>query len=140
MLQPGTYFIGDLWYVLSPEPWNKVADIVQALRIGELEGSERELEIDGIQFGIALSYIDKGFCIVCGDGKKSLIPIDTGSVGCFPIEFIEDEDIELVTDVGMFVRMKEPFTIKYDEGVVRIGNNWIDTRVSTTFDDPQLYV
>ena len=116
-MQAGTYYVGDLCYVMHPE-WNEVCELI----IDKHSCKEGEFElVDGRRFAIYnTSY---------GDGQYSSntphkFCVDSGSIGCIRLEDITDEtySMELVSDLGAIITFESDFVTSVHNGTIRFGN------------------
>lgn len=117
----GTYWIGDLCYVLeSDEEWDEVLDLTlsedDALEIAEGEFTFR----DGRRFAMYNTKYGDG---TYKDQHGFQYGVDSGSIGCIRLEDIRGE----VSDGGSIVVFENDFTTRNDDGLIRIGHIRIDT-------------
>jgi hypothetical protein len=121
MMQAGTYWIGDLCYVLeSDEEWDEVLD----LTLSDDEPSEiTEGEFtfkDGRRFAMYNTMYGDGIYL---DQHGFQYGVDSGSIGCIRLEDIRGE----VSASGSIVVFENDFTTRNDDGLIRIGHIRIDT-------------
>ena len=122
----GTYYVGDLCYVMH-ERWNEFCDIT--IKDRECLNGEFVMK-DGTRFA---TYSTKW-----GDGSYTDqlgkdYSVDAGLIGCV---LIEDLDLEAEGNFvrgGQVVQFDEPFDTWRDDGMIRIGHLSIDTDPS--YDD-----
>lgn len=123
MMPAGTYYVGDLCYVLG-DRWDEVCD---KIIVGHdcLDGIFT-LE-DGTQFAM--------FSTAWGDGEyqdqhgKSYC-VDAGSIGCVLVNAPGVDIKGMVagkTDLGNIVEFKHDFLVFEDAGKIQIGHLTIDT-------------
>jgi hypothetical protein len=120
MMQPGTYYIGDLCYVLHSE-WDEFCSLTI---VGDkvLDG-EFNLK-DGRRFAT--------FTTKWGDGNyfdqngKSY-DVDAGLIGCIRLDDIDFTNPENSVVGGNVVEFIQPFSTFSAGGEIRIGNVLIDT-------------
>lgn len=125
MLPAGTYYIGDPCYVLSKEQWSEVCEAIAQVGEEQFANQALELMIDNkFPIGIAPTLYGDGEFHISGD-KSLLIPVDSGTIGCVPIEHVQD--LEEAKELGWVTEFNEPFEIRYDEGVIRFGKEWVNT-------------
>jgi hypothetical protein len=118
----GTYYIGDLCYVMHPE-WDEFCDIT--IEGNNCLGGEFALK-DGRKFAT--------YSTMYGDGTYrsnigSYHSVDAGLIGCIRIEDIRDPEatMEQMRDLGTIVEFDEPFETSESEGVITFGCVEIDT-------------
>lgn len=111
MMRPGTYYVGDLCYVMHPQ-WKEVCNLMFATKgEGVLEG-EFNLS-NGVRFAIySTAYGDGTY--YDAEGRKYLV--DAGSIGCIRVEDIKDDTENRFDAGGNIIEFEYPFTIQYDLG------------------------
>ena len=114
MMRAGTYYVGDLCYVMHPQ-WQEVCDLMFNTgkgRDGVLDG-EFNLA-NGVRFAVhGTAYGDGVY--PGSDGKD--YPVDAGLIGCIAVEDVYDPEWWLE---GVHTHeFKNPFEIRYDNGVFR---------------------
>jgi|694.fasta_scaffold48371_8 hypothetical protein len=128
----GTYYIGDLCYVMKPE-WEEFCDIT-------IEGygcKDGEFTLkDGRKFAT--------YGTLYGDGTYrsnigSYHSVDAGLIGCIRIEDIRDPEAteEQMRDLGTIVEFDEPFETSEAEGVITFGCVEIDTAGDSNCDEDE---
>jgi hypothetical protein len=118
----GTYYIGDLCYVMHPE-WDEFCDItIEGHRVKDGEFTLK----DGRRFAT--------YGTMYGDGQYrsnigSYHSVDAGLIGCIRIEDIRDPEAttEQMRDLGTIVEFDEPFETSESEGVITFGCVEINT-------------
>ena len=119
MMKAGTYYIGDLCYVMH-DRWDEFCSLtINGHRV--LDG-EFNLS-DGTRFAT--------FTTQWGDGtyKDELgneYPVDAGLIGCIRVEDIAPEELANIKD-GRVVEFVKDFTTFSAGGVISIGTVSIDT-------------
>lgn len=121
MMPAGTYYSGDLCYVMTDEEWDAVEDLTNGFR------NDGEFEfVDKRRFSI--------YHTAHGDGTYedqfgvADYPVDSGSIGCFKLEHIQYKSFDSAHfDCGNLVTFKEPFETRYDDGKIYFGKLFIDT-------------
>jgi hypothetical protein len=119
MMPAGTYYIGDLSYVITNDKWDEVCDLLY----GEGEG-EHVLK-DGRRIAIySTSY---------GDGEYDGIAVDSGSIGCILMSDINE------TPDGGYLEKTFTYDFETDTGgaLIRFGNVEIYTGDTTDFSDDE---
>lgn len=120
-LPAGTYWIGDLCYVLeADDEWDEVCDLT-ILEDAPWACSEGEFVMkDGRRFAMYnTKYGDGSY----NDQNGFSYSVDSGSIGCILVSDIRGE----VSKEGSIVTFDREFSTGSDSGVIRIGNIRIDT-------------
>jgi hypothetical protein len=132
-LPAGTYYVGDLCYVVPDDDWRKFCD--RMFPDGYPVGGVKEMA-DGIK------YAD--FCTKYGDGvfgdyyAGGAYMVDSGSIGCIPMCALHpDLSHDEVRDFGNIVSFDEAFEVGYDDvtGTITFG----DIHIVTGEDDEEDY-
>ena len=121
MMQPGTYYVGDLCYVLGNQ-WDELCDII--LNDEETDIRQGEFTLNNIPFAIYNTKYGDGVYL---DDDQSEYAVDSGSIGCVAIEHVSQEDINHVSKISNVVTFDRPFTTKNVNGMIHIGHIIIDT-------------
>ncbi len=118
----GTYWIGDLCYVLeSDEEWDEVLELTLDKDNESWEVTEGEFTMkDGRRFAMYNTKYGDG---TYADQHGFQYGVDSGSIGCIRLEDIRGE----VSDGGSIVVFENDFTTRNDAGLIRIGHIRIDT-------------
>ena len=119
MMKAGTYYIGDLCYVMH-DRWDEFCSLT-------ING---HCVLDG-EFNLADGTRFATFTTRWGDGtyKDELgneYPVDAGLIGCIRVEDIAPEELANIKD-GRVVEFVKDFTTFSSGGVISIGNVSIDT-------------
>lgn len=121
-MQAGTYWIGDLCYVMHGE-WKEVCSLI--IQDGDVLDGEFNLA-DGRRFAI--------YSTAYGDGEYrtntgASLGVDAGSIGCIRLEDIDQTDSSNMIKLGTIVEFDTKFkTSGYTEsrhdwdGVIKIGH------------------
>ena len=111
MMRPGTYYVGDLCYVMHPQ-WKQVCDLMFATEGNSVLDGEFNLA-NGVRFALSSTAYGDG---VYYDGQGRKYPVDAGLIGCIRVEDVYDPEwyLEGVNEV----EFENPFTIKYDLGTI----------------------
>lgn len=129
MMPAGTYFIGDLCYVMHDE-WNEFCNLTcdgPSVLDGEFTLS------DGRKFVTQSTAYGDG-CYSDSSGGK--YPVDAGLIGCILLADIDLSNKENNTSLGRIYTFAEPFEIYYINGSIIIGNEiFIHTGDEETEDD-----
>jgi len=120
MMPAGTYYVGDLCYVLGDSRWDEVcAEIIVGSQC--LDGVF-ELA-DGVQFAM--------FSTAWGDGEYQdqeghSYSVDAGSIGCV-LTTAAGVDLDRADKLGQIVTFEYPFNVYSRGGKIVIGHLEIDT-------------
>lgn len=136
-MQAGTYWIGDLCYVMHGE-WKEVCSLI--IQDGDVLDGEFNLA-DGRRFAIySTAYGD-------GEYKTNLnsmynLGVDSGSIGCIRLEDIDRDNPENNLDLGIIVEFDTEFktsgyTISRQnwDGVIKIGH----VEINTVYEEEEEY-
>ena len=120
MMKSGTYYIGDLCYVMHGE-WNEVCNLT-------IVGNK---VLDG-EFNLADGRRFATFTTHWGDGtyqdqQGREYSVDAGLIGCIALENIDLTNPENSITGGQIVEFVQPFSTWSAGGEIRIGNVLIDT-------------
>lgn len=114
----GTYFIGDLCYVMS-DVWDKVFSQMESTNF-----TQGTITVDENIVGLHFSTVFGDGIYYDEDGHK--YPVDSGSIGCINLESITDPSANLL--LGRVFEFKEPFECFCGEGdILYFGKICIDT-------------
>ena len=112
MMRPGTYYVGDLCYVMHPQ-WEEVCALMFATDGGGVLDGEFNLA-NGVRFAVHGTAYGDG--VYKGSDAKDY-PVDAGLIGCIRVEDVYDPEWWLE---GVHEHTFEnPFELKYDNGVFR---------------------
>ena len=108
-MRPGTYYVGDLCYVMHPQ-WREVCNLMFATDgQGVLDG-EFNLA-NGVRFAVQSTAYGDGTYY---DKQNRQYPVDAGLIGCIRVEDVYDPEWYLE---GMnVVEFDKPFQIVYNDG------------------------
>lgn len=120
-LPAGTYWVGDLCYILS-DIWDEVCDLYWA--------SENETAVAGGEFTLRDGRKFAMYGTRFGDGTYNdqsghSYGVDSGTLGCFPVSADDSED-----SLGKLVNFRNDFSTGYtdrDCSVIKFGHIQIDT-------------
>lgn len=118
----GTYYVGDLCYVMHPE-WDEFCDIT--INGNECKDGEFALK-DGRQFATyGTLYGDGMYCSNLGTEHS----VDAGLIGCIRIEDIKDPvaTVAHMKGLGAIVTFDAPFETSASDGIIRFGHVEINT-------------
>lgn len=125
MMTAGTYFIGDLCYVMHSE-WKEVCSLI--IKDNDVLDGEFNLA-DGRRFAIYSTAYGDGEYSTNIKGNYYRLGVDSGSIGCIRLEDIDKDNPENMIDSGTIVEFDENFkTSGYVEsrrdwdGVIKIGH------------------
>lgn len=118
-LPAGTYYVGDLCYVIEDDEWDGFCDRsfpgFSEEVIGILETSE------GVNYAnFSTKYGDGGY----RDAEGREYSVDSGCIGCIPVSAMsKDKSSEEIARLGNIISFDEEFEVGYDDetGVIRFG-------------------
>lgn len=124
MMQAGTYYVGDLCYVLHGE-WDEVCD--RTIEDSECLSGEFTLS-DGRRFALYSTAYGDG---VYNDNRGRPYCVDAGIIGCILLSDIDLLDDRNFLSCGQVLEFPEDFTTsgsdERSDGVIRFGGVCIDT-------------
>lgn len=112
-MKAGTYYVGDLCYVLTDAEWNEVCDDLR-------ENEEFTLSNGKIIFLGSTAYGDGEYT----DNYGRLYSVDSGTLG---VVCVDDLDEDELSDEDIVVEFTSDFPCYVENGVFRFGNIVIDT-------------
>ena len=118
-MRPGTYYVGDLCYVMHPQ-WKEVCDLMFATDGNGVLDGEFNLA-NGVRFAVhSTAYGDGTYY----DEQDRQYPVDAGLIGCIRVEDVYDPMWYL--EGVHTVEFDKPFQIVYNDGrisfVTKDGN------------------
>jgi hypothetical protein len=115
MMRSGTYYVGDLCYVMHPQ-WDEVCNLMFATGNNSVLDGEFNLA-NGVRFTLhSTAYGDGTY----QDQQGREYPVDAGLIGCIRVEDVVDPEAWLE---GMqTVEFNEQFELQYDGGVISFVN------------------
>ena len=110
-MRPGTYYVGDLCYVMHPQ-WKEVCALMFASDGNYVLDGEFNLA-NGVRFALhSTAYGDGTY----QDQQGRSYPVDAGLIGCIRLEDVYDPEWWLE---GMqTVMFDKPFELVYNDGVI----------------------
>ena len=115
MMPAGTYYIGDLCYVMHPE-WDEFCDIT----INDHECLDGEFNLkDGRRFATYGTAYGDG-CYPTSIGAR--LGVDAGLIGCIKVEDIRDPSVTKLESYGTVVTFDRPFMTQEVNGTIIFGN------------------
>ena len=119
MMKSGTYYIGDLCYVLN-DRWDEFC----ALTIAGDKVLDGEFNLaDGTRFATFTTQWGDG---TYRDEQGREYGVDAGLIGCIAVEDIAATELATIKN-GHIVEFVQPFSTWSAGGEIRIGNVLIDT-------------
>ena len=117
----GTYYVGDLCYVIGDEDWDEVCSVTFEPNTGEAREGEFNLsnKVRFAMFGTA--YGDGEY----RDQQNRRYLVDSGTIGCVRIKDLVDRND---TGGGNVVEFKHPFEVGAKNGTLTFGDIVINTR------------
>lgn len=127
MMPAGTYYIGDLCYVMDNDEWDAYCKIV-------IDGHRCKQGEFVMEDGRRLATYNTAY----GDGEYvsnigTSHLVDSGSIGCIRIEDIRANKYDDLTGLGAIVEFKSEFRTDDNDGQLIFGHVVIDT--SPEYDD-----
>lgn len=111
MMRSGTYYVGDLCYVMHPQ-WKEVCDLMFATGDNSVLDGEFNLA-NGVRFALhSTAYGDGTY----RDQQGREYPVDAGLIGCIRIADVYDPEWWLAG--VQTVVFENPFTVEYDTGTI----------------------
>lgn len=135
MMPAGTYYVGDLCYVMNDEEWNEFCNLTTV----DNDCLQGEFTFkDGRRFA---SYQTKW-----GDGEyRSNIntkhSVDAGLIGCILVSDIKTKKYESfeLEDFGAIVTFDEDFKTRENDGLIVFGDVIINTDPDEYYDEEEDY-
>jgi len=119
-LPAGTYYVGDLCYVVNDDDWSDFCERSFPDSYTEVVGIFETFEgINYANFGT--KYGDGGYADY--NGRK--YSVDSGSIGCIPVCALSDKcSSALIAHLGNIIDFPEAFEVGYDEetGTITFGD------------------
>ena len=114
-LPAGVYFIGDPMYVLDKDEWHDMVYLSESIYEPELHFWHHKTDVgDGVYY----------------DQEDHRYFVDSASIGVVPISmFTKDTKDVSSKKIGLVYEFKNDFTCDYDDGVFKIDDIVIDTRL-----------
>ena len=111
MMRPGTYYCGDLCYVMHPQ-WKEVCNLMFATGDNSVLDGEFNLA-NGVRFALhSTAYGDGTY----QDQEGRDYPVDAGLIGCIRVEDVYDPEWYLA---GMqTVVFDKQFELVYNDGII----------------------
>ena len=112
MMRPGTYYVGDVCYVMHPQ-WDEVCKLMFAT--GGIDVLDGEFNLaNGVRFALHSTAYGDGTYL---DKQGRQYPVDSGLIGCIRVEDVVDPEAWLE---GMqTIEFTESFELQYIDGVIR---------------------
>ena len=119
MMRPGTYFCGDLCYVMHPQ-WKEVCNLMFACDDNRVLHGEFNLA-NGVRFAVQSTAYGDGTYY---DDEGREYPVDAGLIGCIRVEDVYDPEwyLEGVNQV----EFEYPFTVEYELGTIQFIEHLTD--------------
>ena len=111
MMRPGTYYVGDLCYVMHPQ-WREVCNLMFASGDNGVLDGEFNLA-NGVRFAVHGTAYGDGTYL---DEQGREYPVDAGLIGCIRVEDVYDPEWYLA---GMqTVVFDKQFELVYNDGII----------------------
>lgn len=122
MLKAGTYYVGDLCYVMSREEWDQLHPMLFPTRDSSMV--EGEHEINGKKIAIyGTAHGDGSY----DDQHYNEYGVDSGSIGCILVSDADPDLLKEINDLGHIHEFKNNFYTSTDGSVLTFGSIEIDT-------------
>ena len=118
-MRPGTYYVGDLCYIMHPQ-WKEVCDLMFATENNSVLDGEFNLA-NGVRFAVQSTAYGDG---VYYDDEGCEYPVDAGLIGCIRVEDVYDPEWYLAGVNN--VEFENPFTVEYDLGTIKFVEHMSD--------------
>lgn len=114
MMRAGTYYVGDLCYVMHPQ-WNEVCGLMFNTGRGNDGVLDGEFNLaNGVRFALhSTAYGDGTYY----DQQDRRYPVDAGLIGCIAVEDVYDPGWWL--EGVQTVVFDRPFELVYDDGRIK---------------------
>ena len=114
MMRAGTYWVGDLCYVMHPQ-WREVCDLMfNTGNSGGVLDGEFNLA-NGVRFAVQSTAYGDGTYL---DAQGREYGVDAGLIGCIALEDIQDDSALRYDQGGHVITFDNPFTVVYDVGTI----------------------
>jgi len=131
MMKAGTYYIGDLCYVMHPE-WDEFC----SLTINDNKVLDGEFNLkDGRRFATFTTKWGDG---TYKDEQGRKYGVDAGLIGCINVKDITPSELENLKD-GHVVEFVQDFSTFSAGGIIRIGSICIDTDFEEIEEEDEIY-
>jgi hypothetical protein len=121
MMKAGTYYIGDLCYVMHPE-WDEYCDIT--IKGHDCLDGEFQLA-DGRKFATYGTAYGDG-CYPASNGSN--LSVDAGLIGCILVEDIRDDiTMDAMKRLGTIVTFETSFVTGESDGTIKFGHITVET-------------
>jgi len=121
MMEPGTYYIGDLCYVMTDAEWVEFCKLTldgHKVKDGEFALPDgRKFATYSTSFGDGVYYDQYGYSY----------SVDAGLIGCIKTKDIRAEKYDNLLDLGAVMDFESPFVTSEHEGQIQFGHVLIET-------------
>jgi len=131
MMKAGTYYIGDLCYVMHPE-WDEFCSLT--ISGNNVLDGEFNLK-DGRRFATFTTKWGDG---TYKDEQGREYGVDAGLIGCINVKDIAPSELENLKD-GHVVEFVQDFSTFSAGGIIRIGSVCIDTDFAEEEEEDEIY-
>ena len=133
MMPAGTYYIGDLCYVMTDEEWDEFCK----LTIVDHDCVHGEFTFaDGRRFA---TYGTKWGDGVYQSNINTKHSVDAGLIGCFLVEDIKAEKYDDIESLGAIVTFEKDFKTYENDGLIVFGHVIINTDPDEYYDEEDEY-
>ena len=120
-MQPGSYYVGDLCYVMDNDEWDEVCKLTLADE--SLLDGEFTLP-DGRRFAMYMTSWGDG---AYQDQTGNRYSVDSGTIGCIKWSDVKTHKYDHIMDLGVLHEFDSEFETSSQNGVIHIGRIAIDT-------------
>jgi hypothetical protein len=131
MMKAGTYYIGDLCYVMHPE-WDEFCSLT--ISGNNVLDGEFNLK-DGRRFATFTTKWGDG---TYKDEQGREYGVDAGLIGCINVKDIAPSELENLKD-GHVIEFVQDFSTFSAGGIIRIGSVCIDTDFAEEEEEDEIY-
>ena len=137
MMKAGTYYVGDLCYVIAAKDWDEVC----RLTTSNNECIQGEFTLaDGRRFAM--------FNTKWGDGtyfdsmRMNEYSVDSGTIGCILLDDVKDSiaaTYDNIEELGAIIEFEEDFETYNNDGLIVFGDVIINTDPDEFYDEEDEY-
>jgi hypothetical protein len=120
MMKAGTYYVGDLCYVLRDD-WEEVCNAV--IKYPDVLEGIFTLPNGKTFATLNTMHGDGGYLDNLGNDYS----VDSGGIGCISVEYLTNEQLDGIAHLGHTRHFAEDFEVKNDSGRLIFGSVVIDT-------------
>lgn len=137
MMKAGTYYVGDLCYVLHAEWYEVCGHICAGFGTGDgdftLKPGEFTLK-SGVKFACYSTMYGDGTY----EGNGHEFGVDSGTLGCVLLSDIDLKNVDNYVTQGAVFKFSNDFNTFANDGVITFGHVTIDTNDDEVIDDDEI--